>query len=500
MKKQAILIGIDEYKSVPHMESLRGAEHDAKILAKLLRAHYGFKTTELLGSAATKPAMMDAIDRSEDSDALLVYFAGHGREQAGQLLLMPADDDESGRNSVSLTELRTALPIGTNKVPALVIVNACSATAPAETLFDETPEPGKLRGIVESTSSLHMIAATEYCATRRTGDSQHGRFSADLMAALQSKTARDIPKPGWLQVLECWTRQVAERKATERGWDLKDSLTPEAAARLRMIKARLCSLVDQSSHKAGFYSYTDHWLRHTDSLVGVMNAVIPREAAHGLTPEEVFVLLCAAYLHDVGHFHIQDKVQFPSEDSLRTNHGRASAEYLRENRRWMVLTSAESLTVQQVCLAHTQRHPHDIPAEVCVGSHKVRPRLVAAILRLADALDVNSSRITYWPLLMKGRPSPPTPRWWLNRNFVGIQCKPLDRTIIVHLAVNPDADANQLHAAARAWANEIEQVLTECAKELIPSGIDYQHVEVILGQRSLSTAAKSPEGEDTHGR
>jgi hypothetical protein len=77
----ALLVGIDEYAH-PEFNPLGNAQQDAIDLANLLGDEpYHFDTTLLLGSDATKQAVLDALFdlRGGEKDGRIVfYFAGHG--------------------------------------------------------------------------------------------------------------------------------------------------------------------------------------------------------------------------------------------------------------------------------------------------------------------------------------------------------------------------------------------------------------------------------------
>ena len=77
----ALIIAIDRYQ-FPGVGDLHMAEREAKELADTYRDVYGFEVDPLLGSAATKAAIKNRLERYEkelgSNDALLVHFSGHG--------------------------------------------------------------------------------------------------------------------------------------------------------------------------------------------------------------------------------------------------------------------------------------------------------------------------------------------------------------------------------------------------------------------------------------
>ena len=73
----ALVIGINDYQHLPHLLTPR---NDAQELMSVLSDQYGFKTQLLL--EATRDQIIGAFDRYRrtlnDTDSLLIYYAGHG--------------------------------------------------------------------------------------------------------------------------------------------------------------------------------------------------------------------------------------------------------------------------------------------------------------------------------------------------------------------------------------------------------------------------------------
>jgi hypothetical protein len=95
--RHALVIGIDDYHSVP---KLGRAVADARAMRDALQT-LGFRTR--LAENPDRNAMSAAIAGFEDSlekgDTAFLFFAGHGVEIAGQNVLLPADVPDPGRAS-----------------------------------------------------------------------------------------------------------------------------------------------------------------------------------------------------------------------------------------------------------------------------------------------------------------------------------------------------------------------------------------------------------------
>lgn len=79
----AVVIGISEYADhgASGWHDLTTAAKDATAIGDVLEKSYGFKVTRLIDGAATRAAVIAALDQISllgPNDACLVYFAGHG--------------------------------------------------------------------------------------------------------------------------------------------------------------------------------------------------------------------------------------------------------------------------------------------------------------------------------------------------------------------------------------------------------------------------------------
>jgi hypothetical protein len=110
--RYAVVIGIDKFAGSP--TQLRFAKSDATQLASVLRQSYGFDTTVLLDSDATKPAIKKSISelgsKCKPGDLFLFYFGGNVTE-------VP-DIAASGSKAASLVPY----DFGSNALPTLEVI------------------------------------------------------------------------------------------------------------------------------------------------------------------------------------------------------------------------------------------------------------------------------------------------------------------------------------------------------------------------------------------
>ena len=180
-----------------------------------------------------------------------------------------------------------------------------------------------------------------------------------------------------------------------------------------------------------FPHFTDHSIRHVDGVISVLDWLIPDDVKTALNEWELYFLIAAAYLHDIGmvetcpctpsgdeweryvsdwaNEHDSDSTLDPSEirlrakrDFIRDTHHTRSEQYIRSH--WQDLglrakdTPAEGQIVGRLALGHRQEDLGDGNqfGEVAFGNNQIIHRdLLAAYLRLADELDTTTLR-TPW--------------------------------------------------------------------------------------------------------
>lgn len=84
-ESRALLVAVPQVPSFPSIQNLEGPENDVASLRRVLTADWAFqpdRVRTLIGSAATRKAILDALDTliadTNEGDLVLVYFSGHG--------------------------------------------------------------------------------------------------------------------------------------------------------------------------------------------------------------------------------------------------------------------------------------------------------------------------------------------------------------------------------------------------------------------------------------
>jgi hypothetical protein len=170
----------------------------------------------------------------------------------------------------------------------------------------------------------------------------------------------------------------------------------------------------------------DHADRIVALLDGLTEALIKRPE-HKLASEEIYILLAAAHLHAVG---MQAEQAEPDPFKRLSSYPALSAEMIYHALEApgeavrLGLASDPGLVemIARVVACHRETHyPSPDYDDLPLGSVTVRPRLLAALLHLADALDLDARRVDLEQLKWMAAPPDEALDWWLHHYVSGVQ-------------------------------------------------------------------------------
>lgn len=187
--------------------------------------------------------------------------------------------------------------------------------------------------------------------------------------------------------------------------ELKKNLNTKFASKLSIIEQE----VETIWEKGELYHvyYTLHGLKHSNYVINVLEKLIRGlNPADSLNDTETFCLLAAAYLHDVGM-----QIQHPDDekiaaqlselkskpytvpDLIRDEHHKRSGRYIKEHANDLKLDQMEAECIRLISEGHRQvkLESKDYDDQT-IGLEVVRVRLLSALLRLADELDITYQR------------------------------------------------------------------------------------------------------------
>ena len=192
--------------------------------------------------------------------------------------------------------------------------------------------------------------------------------------------------------------------------------------------------------------YTDHTVAHSERVSGLLDGLTAGMMAtdRRLSPAEVFILLAAAYLHDVGMQDERFAGGDPAKDSgqrleaIRAVHHEVSAELIYRAVEEAGQAVALGLPddpglVEGVALVAKGHRQVDLGAAeydpFVHGDETVRLRLLAALLRFGDALDIDHRRVDLEMMRLLTLPVESQLHWWRCHYVSGVSI--VDETIRV---------------------------------------------------------------------
>jgi tetratricopeptide (TPR) repeat protein len=175
--------------------------------------------------------------------------------------------------------------------------------------------------------------------------------------------------------------------------------------------------------------YTDHTVAHSLRVIFILDKLCPLLKV-SLTDDEVYVLLCAAFLHDIG----MQQEKFFEMKVLQEHYSKEEIEAAQSDpmqgeaiiRQWHHLVGEERIKyelgdkyieadfvdeVAQVSKGHTKENLSTYKDGTKAGS-PMRLRLLAALLRLADELDLDYRRVDLAELNQAIIPEESRAHWW----------------------------------------------------------------------------------------
>jgi hypothetical protein len=186
---------------------------------------------------------------------------------------------------------------------------------------------------------------------------------------------------------------------------LREQLTEEHVTTLRVIEKKTKEIWEKGEVNHTFF--TLHGMKHSNAVIAILDRlVVGLNHEDQLNEIEKFCLLSAAYLHDVGmqHKYADDEKKIGSisisknkpytiQDKIRDEHHLRSGHYIIKNREILGLDKKEVVIVRLISEGHRKEDLYsNVYDDQVIGLTRIRVRLLSALLRLADELDIDYRR------------------------------------------------------------------------------------------------------------
>jgi len=224
--------------------------------------------------------------------------------------------------------------------------------------------------------------------------------------------------------------------------------------------------------------YTAHGIRHSKRVLRFGTELL-RAFPHRMSdPFSFFVMYTAAYCHDLGMMlrEEEDPECEITFEKVRKAHGRRTWEILMGNQQhrlhpmWRAMgftSEREALVVANTCALHQKSVESKIPGIPLSqslfhdgGMISVPSRALALLLRLADALDCDETRLPPFPYLQHGGISEKSQREYIKHELVEDVVVGADGTINVAMRVRYQYPSfiSAVEIVCSEIANEIRSV------------------------------------------
>lgn len=175
--------------------------------------------------------------------------------------------------------------------------------------------------------------------------------------------------------------------------------------------------------------FTDHAVSHSERVIALLDGLTAGMMAteKHLSPTEVFILLAAAYLHDVGMQN--EKFAGGDLDEIRAHHNEQTAEMIYAvfedpAHAFPIPIARDPGIVEAVALVAKGHRKADLHGEeydpLVHGGETMRLRLLAALLRFGDELDIDHRRVDIEQMKLLALPVESQLHWWKCHYVSGV--------------------------------------------------------------------------------
>jgi hypothetical protein len=244
--------------------------------------------------------------------------------------------------------------------------------------------------------------------------------------------------------------------------------------------------------------YTDHGIGHLERVLEKL-ALLSPFLAEEMNSREIFLLLVAAYCHDLGMFLGRRDGEDPSQ--TRREHHIRSAELVRGlvDDHHIDLEHFELPIVQSLIRAHRVINLDEIQEEQQIGNDKIRTQLLGALLRIADACDIDHRRAPESIFAFYEDLIPPVSRerWRRHQIVSGVQFNQRRSSVVVSVDLDGSfSETIEKTRIANVVRKELEREMQSVSGVFSRHNIGLVHVDFKDFNRDYIDLTELPLSED----
>lgn len=237
-----------------------------------------------------------------------------------------------------------------------------------------------------------------------------------------------------------------------------------------------------------FPHYTDHGISHCESVESKLNEFIPDGIKNKLNEYEIFFLLCAVWLHDIGMTTFDN-----CEGITRERHHELGRALIRNDEiKGIHLNEHEKAVVGELVFGHCAEID-DIQETTRIErsnnkSETIGIRYLTCLLRLADVCDVSHNRTHGVILACQGIDQISKVHHELHHRITSIEFDNIFNKIIIYATIKSKTDMELLE---KTIVNNIQKELCSSAKILHPR-ITYNYVHLKISYDDFKKEIEAP--------
>ncbi|MEW6665624.1 MAG: hypothetical protein AB1512_10455 [Thermodesulfobacteriota bacterium] len=265
-------------------------------------------------------------------------------------------------------------------------------------------------------------------------------------------------------------------------------LAPQNGKRLIQIREYVKSLWRDKDDLKYYRSHNDS---HSGAVENNLHLLLPGHTYGSLHEEERFLLMAAAWFHDLGMIRglVKSDANL-SDDAIKESHELRTIDHIRHHMKELNLSEGEAAALADIILCHvSKRVLTECAEETLVGPQKIRTRLLAAYLRLADALHIDGSRIEtlLYRLYRSDMPPSAAPNWLIPRMIPGILPDPETHSLQVEFHAPRGWIGKGRHLPLKEMVTDALEAELEMAKNTMVRGGITVYLDVKVTDREVMT-------------
>lgn len=269
--------------------------------------------------------------------------------------------------------------------------------------------------------------------------------------------------------------------------DILKSRSNELALDLKKVRRRAEPLLAKINET--FPDYTTHDIRHSNAVITIMSWLIPKSLITLMDNYELYFLLVAAYLHDIGMVNFPELLEGNEEfenfcakgerqghsreeavkEWIRQHHHIRSEEFMIKNYSVLSLEDGfQARIIGRICRGHRDdlknRNLYKNNVMYTSRGISINVCLLSAILRIADELDLTFER-TPMTIYQKLYPDDVISRTHWERHLAtgGVGLDPENSTRIL---ISAQCKSHKIHRSLRKFETKIQFMLDELPDHL----------------------------------